>query len=109
DFFQLTGQTAPEGARLNLMTDYMSRRGPAGGLNGEYRGVNDFGEFFTMGTAFYVNDHGDDNLGFDRRSLAPQSDNRGRVLLRGRQEFKSDSWFDGSLLVGEVGYLSDRN
>ncbi len=105
DAFQLFGLDKPPNSRWSLELDYLSQRGPLLGTDGSYRGNDEqgrpyFGEFL----ASYVHDDGEDNLGFDRRSLEPDDSHRGRVMLRDRRSF-SDRWS----LQTELGYVSDRN
>jgi hypothetical protein len=107
DMSQLLGIDAPDGVQWDLLADYMTMRGPAIGTGGLYAGTDLFGlpgPFSGNGIAYYVHDSGRDNLGADRRDLIPPDRNRGRVLLRHRQEAP-----DNLLLQGEIGFLSDRN
>ena len=53
--------------------------------------------------AWGINDTGFDNLGLDRRMLAPETDQRGRILGRHRQ------FAHGLEFTGELGWISDRN
>lgn len=107
DPFHLFGKESPESLSAGVLLDWLSRRGPAGGLEGAY----DKDDLFGIGDqstgdfhGYYVNDGSSDNLGLDRRSLVPRDENRGRVMWRHRHDFPySISVF------GEAGYVSDRN
>lgn len=108
DLFQLFGvDDAPRGVTWELSTDYFSERGPALGTNLNYTlpgllGVpGPVNGFFD---AWGIDDNGLDNLGSDRRSLTPETDLRGRALLRHRHYLPNDYEF-----IAEVGFLSDRN
>lgn len=105
DGFKLFGWDRPPGNRWGLELDYLSERGPWLGTDGEYRGVDAWGNMYSgWGLASYVHDDGSDNLGFDRRDLVPPDNNRGRVTWRHRH------WFTNDLsLQWELGYESDRN
>lgn len=95
------------GNELNLMADYLSKRGPAGGVGGRFHGFDPFGlgseiqgDFLTYG----VYDTGRDNLGADRRDLIPESEARGRIQAHARERFSDDIFLDA-----EIGFFSDRN
>ncbi len=108
DLFQLFGvEQPPRGVDWTLSTDYFSERGPALGTKLQYSlpgllGVPGpvIGNFDTWG----IYDDGLDTLGSDRKLLEPESDFRGRALLRHRHYLPND--FE---LIAEVGLLSDRN
>ena len=107
DMYKLLGIENPPDGHWNLLTEYLSDRGPALGTEGRYSGNELFGiggPYFGEGLAYYINDGGEDNLGLDRRALDPEVDNRYRVSLRHRQQL--DFNFD---LTAEIGWLSDRN
>lgn len=108
DTYQLLGVREPlPGTKWTVSNDYLSERGPAGGTNfryereglfgvpGPYRGVLD---------AWGIYDTGRDNLGEDRRSVAPEQKFRGRILGQHRHYLP-----DGFQLSGELGLISDRN
>lgn len=107
DLSQIFGFEEPSGHRWDLLADYYSDRGPGIGAGGKYRG-NDLlgipGSYFGEGIGYYVHDDGEDNLGLDRRALAPEDQHRGRAQWRHRQ-LLSDSFS----VTGELGFLSDRN
>lgn len=108
DLFQLFGrQRPPEGVQWVLSTDYLSERGAALGTTLTYERDMFFGLAGpTRGfiDAWGIRDTGLDTLGRGRRDLQPERTYRGRVLGRHRQYLAGDYE-----LIGEVGYLSDRN
>lgn len=108
DVFQLLGtDRPPDGVQWTLSTDYLSERGPALGTTINYERNEFFGLVGpTRGfiDAWGIRDHGLDVLGRGRRDLVPESEYRGRVLGRHRQQLAGDYE-----LIAEVGYLSDRN
>lgn len=107
DLYQLLGVENPPQGNWDLLTEYLSDRGPAIGTQGNYAGDGLFGidgPFFGNGIAYYINDTGKDNLGLDRRALEPEDENRYRVSLRHRQQL--DYNVD---VTAEIGLLSDRN
>lgn len=107
DMFQLLGLNEPPGVEWDLLLDYRSRRGPAAGTGVRYEGIDLFGVPGRMkgdALAYYIHDTGKDNLGSDRRSLEPESSDRGRFQLHHRQDLPNDL-----IVQGEIGYLSDRN
>ena len=106
DPFKLFGREAPAGVDAMLLADYLSRRGPAGGLSSSYQIDDRFGAGNAQGlvNAYIIHDDGNDNLGLDRRSLPPPDPLRGRFQFRDRQEIG-----DAFTLMTEIGYISDRN
>jgi len=108
DLFQLFGrQRPPDGVQWTLSTDYLSKRGPALGTTLTYERNQFFGLAGpTRGfiDAWAIRDTGLDVLGRGRRDLIPEETYRGRVIGRHRQYLAGDYE-----LIGEIGYLSDRN
>jgi hypothetical protein len=108
DVFQLFGvDRPPDGVDWELSTDYLSERGPAIGTRVDY----DIPGFLSVPgrtrgfiDAWGISDSGKDRLGLDRLALEPETDVRGRALMRHRQWLANDYE-----LIAEVGYLSDRN
>lgn len=95
------------GATWNLRVDGYTERGGGIGTEFDYRGFGLFGwpgPYMGELDAYYVHDDGDDNLGLDRRDLAPEDNDRGHFLWRHRQGLPYEM-----ALTGEIGYLSDRN
>ncbi|MAT15627.1 MAG: hypothetical protein CMJ46_10205 [Planctomyces sp.] len=108
DMFKLFGMDRPDGVDWELLADYYSDRGPAVGTSTAYGGENLFGIpgiFTGEGLGMFVYDDGKDNLGLDRRSLEPEDNTRGRLEWRHWQRLEP---YD-ALIIGELGYLSDRN
>jgi hypothetical protein len=108
DLFQLLGiENAPRGVDWTLSTDYLSDRGPAIGTTVNYNVPSLFG-YPGPATGFFdtwvIDDKGRDRLGRDRLDVAPEETFRGRSLLRHRHYLPNDYE-----LIGEVGWLSDRN
>lgn len=97
----------PPDTEWDLLVDYLSKRGPAVGTGGRYRGVDPAGvpgSYLGLGLGYYIYDDGRDNLGADRRSLTPESRNRGRIRWEHRQDLPY-----GMILFGQLGYITDRN
>ncbi|MDA0834698.1 MAG: hypothetical protein O3A29_15610 [Planctomycetota bacterium] len=107
DMFKLFGREPAENVTWDALFDYYSDRGPGVGTKGDYIFEDLFGMpglSSGLGTLYYVHDTGSDNLGLDRRSINPETNDRWRTLLRHHQDLPDD-WD----LFGEVGVLSDRN
>jgi len=104
----LFGLDLPPDTDVSLLTDYLSDRGPAIGLEADYRGASELFGVPTLYNGFadlnYINDGGRDNLGLDRRSLPLQGANRGEATWRNRLRMPGNYW-----LTTELGYISDRN
>ncbi|NOZ22570.1 MAG: LPS-assembly protein LptD [Planctomycetes bacterium] len=81
---------------VTLDMDYYSKRGPAFGVDAEYRRDNYFGYLNT----YYIHD----TATFDRPSIPVPENDRGRTLWRHRQFLPK-----GFRLDAEVSWLSDRN
>ena len=106
DLFKVFGLDSRPGVDVRGQLDWLSDRGPGVGSAGEYTG-SDFllpGQFNGNFISYYVNDHGLDNLGLDRRTLIPESKNRWRSQMRHRQDLPNNM-----TVWGELGLLSDRN
>ncbi len=107
DPFKLFGFMDPKGAQWSLLGDYFSRRGPAVGLLGKYKGENLFGipgKYFGEMNSLYVHDVGTDDLGADRPSITPSTQNRGIFEMRHEQQLPN-----GFTFIAEAGWQSDRN
>lgn len=107
DMAKLVGMDSPQGLEWNLVADYLTDRGPALGTNGRYSSPIDPrlpGGYSGIFDVYGIHDDGEDNLGEDRRSLAPPNSTRGRAIFRHRQTLDPNT-----TLFGEIGYLSDRN
>ncbi len=87
--------------------DYLSKRGVGFGTSVDYQmprflGLNGpTAGFFDF---WGIHDQGTDNLGRTRRTLVPETENRGRVFWQHRQRLLS-----GLQITGELGVISDRN
>jgi len=108
DAYQILGiRNKLPGTKWDFSADYLSMRGPGGGTTFNYERQTLFGVpestsgFVDM---WAIQDHGFDNLGLDRRHLAPEKDFRGRVLAQHRQLLPNNFQ-----LTGEVGLISDYN
>lgn len=107
NIFKLLGMDAPSGIEWDLLADYRTERGPGIGTSTNYRGTSAFGvpgPYSGKALGYYQYDGGKDNLGLDRRSLVPESKQRRRLLLRHRHDLPAEM-----TLLGEIGYVSDRN
>ncbi len=106
--YQLFGIRDPvKTTSWSLSLDELGLRGPAAGTNYKYDLDNFFGiPGHTVGlvNAFFIQDHGRDNLGLDRRVLVPEARDRGRLLEQSREQLPND-W----QLTTEIGLISDRN
>ncbi|MEZ6049593.1 MAG: hypothetical protein R3C11_29240 [Planctomycetaceae bacterium] len=108
DLFKVLGMDRPDGVDWSLLADYYSDRGPALGTSLDYGGQDLFGVpglYTGEALGLFVYDDGRDNLGSDRRNLIPEDIFRGRTEWRHRQRLEP---YD-ALVIGEFGYLSDRN
>ncbi|WP_157605402.1 hypothetical protein [Schlesneria paludicola] len=108
DVFSLFSLNRPQNPDTTLLlnVDYLSNRGVGAGLQGNYKGTDDYGrKYFGTGFGSYFNDSGVDNLGADRRSLVPPTTNRGLFQLE--HEYDLDDI--NAKLFGELSSVSDRN
>lgn len=109
DLYQLLGlnnELIP-GSKWTLSTDWLSERGFGLGTNFSYAGDGLFrvpGPVSGQLDAWGIKDNGLDNLGLDRRALAPEEDFRGRIRWQHRQQLAG-----GFQFTGELGVISDRN
>ena len=108
NLYQLLGiDDPPDGTTWDLSLDYLSERGFGYGTHFDYERPEIFGiAGATSGfvDAWFISDHGLDNLGLGRRALAPGKDFRGRLQTQHRQ-LLANGW----QVSGEVGWISDRN
>jgi len=79
-----------------LELDWYQKRGPAGGIDVEYRRTT----FQGLIDTYYVNDQAD----YDRPNVPVPRRDRGRILMRHRQQLPR-----GFRLDAEFSYISDRN
>ena len=97
----------PPGTDWVVSLDYLSDRGFGGGTKFDYdrQGFFDWpGRYHGFVDAWYIDDHGHDNLGLDRRDITFPNPFRGRTLFRHEQELPDD--WQARLEVGEI---TDRN
>ncbi len=110
DLDMMFGLNLPPGVDLDLQADYLSKRGPGGGIRSLFdtdallfgMPVHNTG----WGQAYYINDHGRDNLGLGRRDLPIPNDNRGRIIFRDRITIDDENWIQAE--IGHV-FNNDRN
>ena len=107
--FSLFGIERPQGlsAKWNVRADYFTLRGPLLGTDGNYSGTDDAGNTFKgIGMSYYANDGGFDNLGRDRRAIAPADPNRGMLQWTNTYNFPD---VQHEAAARKAGYASDRN
>jgi len=108
DMYQLLGiLNPPSGTQWTGSVDYLSDRGLGGGTKFRYRRdrfLRFSGPVFGELDVWGIRDSGLDNLGADRRAVAPDDKSRGRAFWRHRQQLPN-----GLQVTGEVGLISDRN
>ncbi|MFO0869278.1 MAG: organic solvent tolerance protein OstA [Pirellulales bacterium] len=109
DMYQLLGiRNRLPNTKWQLSTDVLTERGFGVGTNFRYGGdtlLGTPGPYQGFLDAWYLpHDSGIDNLGIDRRDLAPESLQRGRILGQHRQRLPWDM-----RLTLEIGFISDRN
>jgi hypothetical protein len=109
DMYQLLGfRNPPKGTTWDAELNYYSKRGFASGSEFHYNldhllGIP--GKTTGYYDSWFINDHGVDNLGLDRRAIVPEDGNvRGRILAQHRQQLPND-W----QVTAEFGFQSDRN
>ncbi len=110
DAFQLLGMQRPQGVKWDLDLDYMSERGLGVGTGVQYARDSFFsidGPTTGRFDAWFIQDHGHDNLGRERRDIDPEKDSRFRVFWNHRQHV-TGGLLDDWTVQGEVGWLSDR-
>ena len=101
---KILGQKKQEGMQWDLLADYLSRRGPALGVQGEYNVQTLFGQAIGSSSIIWQLDQSTDNLGLDRKSLVPKQENRGQIIWKHKQKMPGQV-----TLFGEIGYVTDRN
>ncbi len=97
---RLLGLREEEGTDSTLAVDYYSERGLGTGAEIEYEKEDYYGRLL----GYFIDDHGEDRLGRQRRDLEPPRELRGRFRWQHRQ-FLPHSW----QLTSEVSYASDEN
>ncbi len=97
--FGLLGVERPPGYDATLRLDYFSKRGPAAGIDADYDRENYFGLF----RSYFIQDDGEDDLGpLRRHEEEPDTNQRGRVLWRHKQQL-ANNW-EAQL---ELSWISD--
>ncbi|MCA9057501.1 MAG: hypothetical protein KDA85_03345, partial [Planctomycetaceae bacterium] len=104
DLSRILGMEKRPGTEWDLLADYATKRGVGVGVQGKYNSINNLGREQGEGRFYYQNDTGKDVLGLGRNGLIPETEHRGEILWRHRQQLPEEG-----LLFGEIGYLSDRN
>ena len=100
DIFGLAGQTEPTGVRADLNIDYFGKRGPAGGVQAQWKTDEDHGIL----RSYAIMDQGTDQLGRSRENVPLTQETRGRLTLRDQRDLG-----DGWTLQLEGSYISDPN
>ncbi len=108
DAYQLFGiRRKPAGTEWDISLDYLSDRGFGHGTTFTYTGDEFMGLSGPASGLFDywgIQDDGVDNLGRERRNIAPEKDYRWRLFWRHRHLLPADFQ-----LSAEVGWISDRN
>ena len=108
DLFQLLKvKDPPKGTDWLLSTDYLSERGLGLGTTFAYEQDSFLGHpgpVVGWLDAWGIRDSGFDDLGANRRHVDPDTDWRGRVYWRHRQDLP-----EGWQFTAQLGYISDRN
>ncbi len=111
DMFQLLGvDEPPAGVDWDISLDYLNERGFGYGTTVEYNRdmfFNTIGPTSGRLDAWFIDDHGVDNLGFFRRDIVPEASYRGRTFWNHRQKVMQ-GWLEGWTVQAEVGWISDR-
>jgi hypothetical protein len=106
--YQILGiRKKPVGTNWTASLDYLSDRGFGGGTKFDFDRTDFFdipGHYKGMLDAWYIDDHGVDNLGLDRRSITFPSPGRGRTIFRDEHDLPNDWQFRL-----EFGDITDRN
>jgi len=119
DIFDLLNMPRPEGVRSRIFLDYLSLRGPAGGIDTEFANREFFGIKTNYSGAIKVYgilDRKQDVLGGDRGNFVlypdqftrvPISHERPRGWASGQVNFQDLP--DGFSVLGKLSFISDRN
>ncbi len=100
DLFGLAGQPEPKNVHADLNLDYFGKRGPAGGVDADWKGDTYNGVL----KSYVLEDNGTDRLGANRTNVGILSTDRGRFLRANHLELG-----DGWSLNLEGTYISDPN
>ncbi len=108
DLFQLLRiDEPPAGTEWLLRTDYLTERGFGVGTTFSYQQQNFLGHPGPVNgwlDAWGIRDSGRDDLGLNRAHVEPDTDWRGRVYWRHRQDLAN-----GWQVTAQLGLISDRN
>jgi hypothetical protein len=100
NLFTGLGLPTPEGFNADLRLDYFGKRGPAVGLDMDYKRE----QYNGMLRSYFVYDQGTDTFGRLEKDIEPPQESRGRFTWRHRQ-YLADDW----QVTLEFSYLSDAN
>jgi hypothetical protein len=100
DLFALAGQKRPQNVKAALNVDEFTKRGPAGGVDADWKNDDSFGNFRSYG----LEDRGVDRLGANRTDVPVEDNQRGRILARHQQDLGN-----GWSMNLEGSYISDPN
>ena len=95
--FELLGRPRPQSLDISFRADYLSARGPAGGVDAKYSGgfITDPDRqpwnFDGRLDTYFIDDHGTDKFGGDRLDVDPQATQRGQASWQ-HQHFLPDDW-----------------
>ncbi|MDE0936647.1 MAG: organic solvent tolerance protein OstA [Mariniblastus sp.] len=106
---QVLGLSKPTNGKREWIgiVDYLSDRGIGVGSEVDYEKDSFFryqGKVKGNYRSWFINDQGNDNLGFGRTNIPPEKNPRGRIWLQHRQDLNT-----GTVVRAEIGYISDRN
>lgn len=104
DLTKVLGQPKQQGMQWDLLADYLSKRGPSVGVQGDYDIRSGGGRAIGNASVIYQYDDDVDNLGFDRKTVSPGEHHRGQIIWRHKEEIPGRA-----TIFGEIGLLSDRN
>lgn len=110
NLYQLFGAEPPPGTDWTASLDYLSERGIGYGSTYEYNRDSFFGvpgPVDGWADAWFIKDHGHDNLGFGRRNIVPEKSFRGRAFWDHRQRLV-DGILQDWTVQAQVGWISDR-
>ena len=110
DVYQLLGAKAPEGTNWDVGFDYLSDRGLGYGTTYDYDTdyfLGATGPAIGQTDLWFIDERGNDNLGFGRRNIVPEKSYRGRAYWSHQQRV-TNGLLAGWTVQGEVGWISDR-
>ena len=95
--FETIGRAPPRDLDMTYRADYLTDRGPAGGINAEYRGssisdtTSEPNSYEGSLQSYFIYDQGVDDLGGTRNDVIPPDEMRGRLRWE-HQQFLADDW-----------------